>query len=54
LVSKSVVYGIPRSNAIGYNQFNVQVTDIEGKTIQEIGIMDPRVRIVERWPCDNS
>lgn len=51
LVSKSVVYGIPRSNAIGYNQFNVQVTDIEGKTIQEIGIMDPRVRIVEDGPA---
>jgi len=51
LISKSVVYGIPRSNAIGYNQFNVQVTDIEGKTIQEIGIMDPRVRIVEDGPA---
>jgi len=51
LISKSIVYGIPRSSAIGYNQFNVQVTDIDGKTIQEIGIMDPRVRIVEDGPA---
>jgi len=51
LISKNVVYGIPKSSAIGYNQFNVQVTDIDGKTIQEIGIMDPRVRIVEDGPA---
>ncbi|MDO8725316.1 MAG: hypothetical protein Q7J35_04535 [Candidatus Methanoperedens sp.] len=51
LISKSVVYGIPRSSAIGYNQFNVQVTDTEGKMIQEIGIMDPRIRIVEDGPA---
>ncbi|MCX9084297.1 MAG: hypothetical protein OIN87_05785 [Candidatus Methanoperedens sp.] len=51
LISKSVVYGIPRSNAIGYDQFNVQVMDTEGKTIQDIGIMDPRVRIVEDGPA---
>lgn len=51
LISKSIVDGIPRSNAIGYNQFNVQLTDNDGKMIQEIGIMDPRVRIVEDGPA---
>lgn len=47
LLKKYIVYGIPKGNAIGFNQINVQLLDEQGELLEEFGIMDPRIRIIE-------
>ena len=47
LLKKEVVYGAPKGNAISINQINVELLDEQGELLEEFGIMDPRIRIVE-------